>query len=87
MVEGRIGVNKRRYGLDLIYARLEQTGEVEAAMNILCMNMAFALKIFLFSFSRRYFSLFLAVLGRYGKLSRQLYSQLYGQDCRQMVMV
>jgi hypothetical protein len=83
MVEGRIGVNKRRYGLDLIYARLEQTGEVEAAMNILCMNMAFALKIFLFSFSRRYFSLFLAVLDRYGKLSRHL----YGQDCRQMVMV
>ena len=44
IVEGRIGINKRRYGLDLIYARLEPTGEFEAAMNVLCMNVAFLLK-------------------------------------------
>jgi len=44
IVEGRIGVNKRRYGLDLIYARLEGTGEVEAAMNIICMNVAHLLR-------------------------------------------
>jgi len=47
IVEGRIGINKRRYGLNLIYARLEQTGEVEAAMNVLCMNVAFLLRHFL----------------------------------------
>ena len=47
MVEGRIGINKRRYGLDLIYARLEQTGEVEAAMNVLCMNVAHMLRVLL----------------------------------------
>ena len=47
MVEGRIGINKRRYGLDLIYARLEQTGEVEAAINVLCMNVAHMLRVLL----------------------------------------
>jgi Transposase domain (DUF772). len=44
IVEGRFGVNKRRYGLNLVYARLEQTGEIEAAINILCMNVAHALR-------------------------------------------
>jgi len=47
IVEGKIGINKRRYGLDLIYARLEQTGEVEAAINVMCMNVAHALRLFL----------------------------------------
>jgi len=47
MVEGRIGINKRRYGLDLIYARLDITGEVEAAMNIICMNVAQVLRVLL----------------------------------------
>jgi hypothetical protein len=40
IVEGRIGVDKRRYGLDLIYSRRESTGEAEAALNVLCMNVA-----------------------------------------------
>ena len=44
IVEGRIGTNKRRYGLDLIYARKENTGEVEAAINVLCMNAAHVLR-------------------------------------------
>lgn len=45
IVEGRIGVNKRRYGLDLIYGKLDKTAEVEAAMNILCMNVAHLLRV------------------------------------------
>jgi hypothetical protein len=45
IVEGRIGSNKRRYGLDLIFARLEQTGEAEAAMNVLCMNAAHVCRV------------------------------------------
>ena len=45
-VEGRIGTDKRRYGLDLIYSRLEPTGEFEAAMNVLCMNVAHVLRVF-----------------------------------------
>ena len=44
IVEGRIGTNKRRYGLDLIYARSKPTGETEAAMNVLCMNVAHTLR-------------------------------------------
>jgi len=47
MIEGRIGIDKRRYGLDLIYARLTNTGEVEAAMNVLCMNVAHVLRVLL----------------------------------------
>jgi hypothetical protein len=38
MVEGRFGIGKRRYGLDRIMVRLDMSGEVEAAMNVLCMN-------------------------------------------------
>ena len=43
-VEGKIGTNKRRYGLDLIYARQENTGETEAAINVLCMNVVNVLR-------------------------------------------
>jgi len=46
-VESRIGVDKRRYGLDRIYARLKPTGEVEAAMNVLSMNVAHVLRALL----------------------------------------
>jgi hypothetical protein len=46
IVEGRIGVNKRRYGLDLIYARRERTGETEAGINVICMNVAHTIKSF-----------------------------------------
>jgi len=53
MVEGRIGIDKRRYGLDLIYARLTNTGEVEAAMNVLCMNVAHVLRVLLRLLFRR----------------------------------
>jgi hypothetical protein len=47
MVEGRIGISKRRYGLDLIYGQLTETGDVEAVMNIICMNVANVLRHFL----------------------------------------
>jgi hypothetical protein len=46
-VEGRLGIGKRRYGLDRIYARLDGTGEVEAAMNIICMNVAHLVRLLL----------------------------------------
>jgi len=51
-IEGRIGIGKRRYGLDLIYARLEQTGEIEAAMNILVMNVAHVIRALLRFFGK-----------------------------------
>lgn len=52
MVEGRNGISKRRFGLDLIMARLPETGETEAAMNVLCMNVAHLLRVLLRFFYR-----------------------------------
>lgn len=55
IVEGRIGVSKRRFGLDLIYSRCERTSEVEAAMNVICMNVAHVLRAILrYLLKRRY---------------------------------
>ena len=39
-VEGRNGNLKRRYGLDLIMSKLDETAKTEAALNILAMNAA-----------------------------------------------
>jgi hypothetical protein len=61
VIEGRIGINKRRYGLGLIYARLEQTGEFEVAMNVLCMNVALVLRHFLYLLLKRILSAFYCV--------------------------
>ena len=38
IVEGRNGMVKRRFGLDLIMAYLPETALTEAALNVLCMN-------------------------------------------------
>lgn len=43
-VEGRNGNLKRRYGLDLIMSKLEETAKTEAALNILAMNAAHRLR-------------------------------------------
>ena len=42
-VEGRNGNAKRRFGLDLIYAKLDETAKTEAALNLLAMNAAYRL--------------------------------------------
>jgi hypothetical protein len=47
MVESRFGIGKRRYGLDLIMARLSFTAETEAALNIFVANAALLLRAFL----------------------------------------
>jgi hypothetical protein len=65
MVEGRIGINKRRYGMDLIYAKLAHTGEVEVAMNVFCMNVAcsgFSCAFFRACFLERLCVYFIALL-------------------------
>jgi len=46
-VESRNGIAKRRYGLDLIMAYLEETGLREAALQILAMNVAHLLRFLL----------------------------------------
>jgi len=38
IIEGRNGMAKRRFGLDLIMAYLPETGKTEAALQVLCMN-------------------------------------------------
>ena len=43
-VEGKNCTVKRRYGLDLIMAYLQETAETEAALNVLAMNMAHCLR-------------------------------------------
>ena len=47
IVESRNGIVKRRYGLDLVMARLECTSETEAALNVLVMNIAHVLRALL----------------------------------------
>jgi len=47
MVEGRYGLGKRRYGLDLIMATLAVTAETEAALNILAMNIGYLIRVIL----------------------------------------
>lgn len=53
IVEGRFGVGKRRYGLDLILSRIPETSDVEVAMNIICMNVAHVLRVLLRRFILR----------------------------------
>ena len=53
MVEGRNGIGKRRYGLDLIMAYLAETGKTEAAFIILAMNVAHLLRFLLALFWRQ----------------------------------
>ena len=49
-VEGRNGNLKRRYGLDLIMSKLDETAKTEAALNILAMNVAHRLHRWLLRF-------------------------------------
>jgi hypothetical protein len=47
IVEGRIGVDKRRYGLALIMSKLATTAETEAAINVLVMNVCHLIRVLL----------------------------------------
>jgi hypothetical protein len=52
MIESRNGIAKRRYGLDLIMAKLSATAETEAALNLLAMNIDLLLRVLLRLFSK-----------------------------------
>lgn len=43
-IESSNGVAKRRYGLDLIMAKLDETSKTQAALTILAMNAAHRLR-------------------------------------------
>ena len=49
-IESSNGVAKRRYGLDLIMAKLDETAKTEAALVILAMNAAHRLRRWLLRF-------------------------------------
>ena len=51
-IEGRNGNLKRRFGLDLIMSKLDETSKTEAALNILAMNAAHRLRRWLIRFFR-----------------------------------
>jgi hypothetical protein len=57
IVESRFGISKRRFGLDLIMAYLPETGQTEAALQVLCMNMSRLLRLrllFIFLFFKSF---------------------------------
>ena len=47
IVESRNGISKRRYGLDRIFAYLEEISQTEAAMAVFAMNAAASLRVLL----------------------------------------
>lgn len=51
-VEGRNGNAKRRWGLDLIMSKLDETAKTEAALNIIAMNVSHRLALWLLRFLR-----------------------------------
>ena len=58
IIEGRNGMSKRRFGLDLIMAVLPETAMTEAALQVLCMNTRIRLLLRFFFRSRFFFAVF-----------------------------
>jgi len=56
-IEGSNGVAKRRFGLDLIWAKLDEPAKTEAMLVILAMNASHRLALWLVRFFRLLFSL------------------------------
>lgn len=59
IVEGRIGTAKRRYGLGLILPYLPETALTDAALQILCMNIAIRINSFYAFLLRSFYTLIL----------------------------
>lgn len=57
-VEGRNGNAKRRFGLDRLFSKLDETAKTEAALILLAMNACHRLARWLALFFRNFFSLF-----------------------------
>ena len=49
-IEGRNGNAKRRWGLDRIMAKLDETAKTEAILNIIAMNVSHRLALWFFRF-------------------------------------
>ncbi len=55
-VEGKFGEGKRRYGLNRIMARLQETSESVIALQFLVMNLERRLRVLFYLFFKKYFS-------------------------------
>ena len=61
-VEGAFGVTKRRYGLNLIMAKLQETSETVIALQFLVMNLERRLRLLFVLFSKSVLSSFKAII-------------------------
>ena len=59
--EGKFGEGKRRYGLNLIKAKLKETSETVIIMNLIVMNLAHLYRVLFVFFSKSVFHLFKAI--------------------------
>ena len=56
--EGKFGEGKRRYGLNLIKTKLQETSETVIIMNLIVMNLAYLYRYLFFFFSKNVFCVF-----------------------------
>ena len=56
-IEGKFGEGKRRYGMGLISARLQQTSETVISMQLLVMNLEHKLRLLFYHFFKRFFGI------------------------------
>lgn len=59
--EGKFGEGKRRYGLNLIKAKLQETSETAIIMNLIVMNLAHLYSSLFVFFSKSFFRIFKAI--------------------------
>jgi IS5 family transposase len=60
-IEGKFGEGKRRYGLNLIKAKLQETSEAVIIVNLIVMNLANLLRVLFVFFSKSVFWVFKAL--------------------------
>ena len=84
-IESRIGISKRRFGLDLIMCYLPETALTEAALQIMCTNFSVWLRnlflLFLNPFLQRILSVFQFLLTYPSLRGAQRQSKLVNQGC------
>lgn len=60
-VEGKFGEGKRKYGLNLVKTKLQETSEAVIAINLIVMNLAYLLRLLFVFFSKSVFYVFKAL--------------------------
>ena len=60
-VGGKFGEGKRKYGLNLVKTKLQETSETVIAINLIVMNLAYLLRLIFVFFSKSVFGAFMAL--------------------------